>query len=195
MSAPSSPVLSVPQDELSSQFFNFNHQQCLLNQLKNYWHKTIFPTGQPNQSPTLLPPFHTPQEWATTTHTFIFKPWIISECQPKFFIILVSHLNLKIQGGTRFGNRKEQIFSCKLMYLQEGKCLFNDFFFVSPLQEFMTTVKVWENVIIQWITLLVIKNSNNKLTRLQTSWKLADHHIHINQSKHAYTLFEQCHSY
>lgn len=108
----------------------------------------------------------------------------------------MSHLNLKIQGGTRFGNRKEQIFSCELMYLQEGKCLFNDFFFffVSPLQEFMTAVRVWENVIIQWITLLVIKNSNNKLTRLQTSWKLADHHIHINQSKHAYTLFEQCHN-
>lgn len=142
---------------------------------------------------TFLPP----QERATTTHTFIFKPWTISDCQPKFFIILVSHRNLKNQGGTRFGNRKEQICSRKLMYLQEGKCLFNDFFFflVSPQQESMTTVKVWENVIIQWITLLVIKNSNSKLTKLQASWKLEDNHIHINQPNHAYPLFQQCHSH
>lgn len=69
-------MLSVPQDELSSQFFNFNHQQCFLNQLKNYWHKTVFPTEQPHQSPgeknPLAPPHHHhPQDrLAPRTHPF-----------------------------------------------------------------------------------------------------------------------------
>lgn len=130
MSAPSSPVahsqLSVPQDELSSQFFNFNHQQCLLNELKNYWHKTIFPQGSLTKA---LVTFLPRQERATTTHTFIFKPWTISDCQPQFFIIPASHRNLKIQGGTSLGIERNK-FARKLVYLQEGKCLLNDFFVV-----------------------------------------------------------------
>lgn len=39
-------MLPALQDELSLRFFNFNHQQCLLNQLRNYWHKAVFPAGQ-----------------------------------------------------------------------------------------------------------------------------------------------------
>lgn len=59
-------MLSVPQDELSSRCFNFNHQQCLLNQPRHCWHQAVFPAGQPQQSPSgrNLP---VPLGWTTAT--------------------------------------------------------------------------------------------------------------------------------
>lgn len=66
-------MLSVPQDELSPQFFNFNHQQCLLNQLRNYWHRAVLPGGQPPENPREknLPVFLWDGQ-LTTTH-FLFQ--------------------------------------------------------------------------------------------------------------------------
>lgn len=131
MSAPSSPTHT-----LSSLFLKMNclHNSSISIISNAYWINLKTIDTRPSSlrgSPTkALVTFLPRQERATTTHTFIFKPWTISDCQPQFFIIPASHRNLKIQGGTRFGNRKEQICSCKLVYLQEGKCLLNDYFVV-----------------------------------------------------------------
>lgn len=169
-------MLSVPQDELSSQFFNFNHQQCLLNQLKNYWHKTIFPPEQLHQSPCEKNPL-APLGWATGTRSSIIKPWTISDSQAKpFILVLISTSKFREAQGVGI-ERNEFAWAGSSTHKYYNTRLI----FWSPLQELMTVVKVWENVMIQWVTQLVCFFKAivafKKTTNLQAFWKLEDNHL------------------
>lgn len=119
----SHPMFSVPQDELSSQFFNFSRQQCLPNQLRNYWHEILFPAGRSRQSPGEKNPPRAPKAGLPAQrHPFSSAGQflILNQSYYLFWGLLSSPNFWQAQG---LGTKRNEFAGCRFIRPQVGKQL------------------------------------------------------------------------